>query len=423
MKNIINPDDNFNFLMLLEDSTKTTDGIESLMDEAEKYFDGKSNGKVIKKISRQWLIQSKESPFLELLNECELNWNEFNADIPKFIIKKIQETLRKSEKGNVDLAELFALSNQLTSILKNVDWYSKVNTRDLARSLITNLGNRYFVTAINVVYEFAKVNLPSDEPVPKQLLAKYKKIKAMAYFLAYAGSLLIIYKIPENNFWEKSLCRVCFRRTELGSASCKFHRSDNANHDKYLLGRKILKALKVTEPEKYRYWEDLKKDTNKFKLEEFELNLSYDKPVYDLKEWTKTLISFIKSKPVLGTRLSIEKIEQFQNWVEVVDYLRNQLENPEEKSNHPLAVTTWLALAADWFEFENMFVSKEGNIYKKAKGFDLPPRQLFLNEFLKERNFDIDKITLKFGYNKTWIKKLIYGDKELLEIYLENQIS
>lgn len=410
--------DNFTFWLLWKDSNKIFRRIHSLTLRAGRFFEGRSDGKFIKELSRQWLIQSTEPPSLILQTKCEENWKTHIEGYPEFIINKLLDSLNEFEVNNIDLTELISQSSQLTSILRNSNWFSEVKNRELARNLIANLGCQYFEIAKKIVFAFERENLNcSKDTVPTSLITRYIKLKVLAYFLAYSGALFITYEMPKKKYFEKSWCNVCFRRTKLGSSSCKFHQSGNdyANARRY--GNKIRQAFKETEPEKFRVWEDLKMCIKDHEDEELEHKCSFDKPLYD---WKKALISFVESKAALGTRLSIEKIEQFNNWVEAVDYLRDQLENSEEKSIHPQAVKSWLGMAAEWFEIEDKFISKDGKKLRKSRshGSVLPTRQLILNEFKIERNFDIKNIALKLGLTETRIRDCIFSDEELLEIYL-----
>jgi hypothetical protein len=163
-------------------------------------------------------------------------------------------------------------------------------------------------------------------------------------------------------------------------------------------------------------WKDLKICITDCEDEELELKLSFDFPISD---WKKALISFVKSKPSLASRLSTVQIDKFQSWVEAVDYLRYQLDNPEEKSMQLQAVWSWLVMAANWFEIEDVFISEDGTKLRvsRSEGAVLPTRQLILNEFKMNRNIEIQEIAQKCGLTQRGIRYCIAKHEVLRKIY------
>lgn len=424
---------------LLHDSTKIIRRIYSLSLHADRFFKGRSDGKKIKEISRQWLIHSTYPPSLILLEKCEENWKKHFEDYPEFIINKLLVTLNKFEKDYVVPTDLVFLSNKLTSILKNSESFKNFEMRELARNLIAELGYQYFSTAINIIHKFERKNFGwSNDNITTSIKTEYIELEVLAYCLAFSGILFVTYTIPNNKYFKKGWCKFCFRKAMLSSNTCELHRYGNKNINLYRLGEVVHNDLINDEPKKFQIWEDFKMcikdyedEEREFKLKiefevkpelklelELELKLYLDNPI---NNWKKTLISFVKSRPVLGTRLSIDKIEQFPNWVEAVQYLRDQLENPEEKSTHPQAVMSWLAMAAEWIKVENKRISIDGKRFRRSKDSDIATYFLILNEFEIDRNIAVKDIAKKIGFTPALIYDTIRKHKDLRKIFLERK--
>lgn len=336
----------------------------TLSRQADKVFEGRSKGVVSERESKKWLYEScGDTEFKRLVRRGIREWRNHLWKLPEFVVSCFNDFSTAFFDGELELFEIIQLTNEVGKILNAQKSFN--GTQREAQKKVADLGLLYFDLAIKIISVFEQdmhrklskkmKSTDANSHVPADF-SYYKQFEMMAYLLGYAGTRFVSY---DNSTYSKKTnkwCQICFRRAPPGSNHCLLHDTTNEFKTNHRFGKKVYVAMVEHNPSLVVEWKQHRRSIREKEGWVRELNDSFDLPDMD---WKTALITWINRSPSLAKRLSVEVIQSIEYWIDAVKYLRAQFQNQLERSYHLHAVWSWLHMAENWSEIEDMFISQD----------------------------------------------------------------
>lgn len=346
----------------------------SLSYVSDSVLEGKSDGLKAVEVSKKWLLScaSTEEYYPHLLGGLK-EWKDYRLyKLPEFISNQLLIISADILGYHDEIGGLIEYSKNVCNILDLKKTFMINEKAD--QKIIADLGIQYIEIAKNLMawYEFnldskfkSKEELYNKKTlVPESDYARFKMLESLLYLVGYAGACLIAYKSKHYALRSKKWCGICFRRCKPGGRFCGKHGTKNECKRDHRFGEKVHQVMSEANPMIESDWNNLKRGILDREASEQDLNDNFGMPSHD---WRALLVNRISRSEALSSRLDVEVVKSVNNWMGAINYLREKLENMEEKSFHLEAVFSWLAMAENWFCAEDLFLSIDGNQLRSSR--------------------------------------------------------
>jgi hypothetical protein len=405
--------DEYKWSEMFENSNKIMRQMIALNLQADRIFDGRSKGVTSERICRnRLLLNVHETEYESIVKEVIRESRDRPWILAEYVKKQLQTIAKIIPNGEVDISELTKLTAEVKKKLRDNE----------ELQMVSDLGLRYFESGIKILSWFERSlpeqlkqdgkNTRSNGLVQKLVISRFKQIQIYSSLLGYAGIRFTSYGYSSVKRTPRRWCRICFRRTATNTRKyCEYHNSSNGNVSALRFGKKIHRTL-LEHPQNISTWRNHRKCILESEEEERELNGLADSPWIN---WKQLLINFINKRQSLAERISVKHLQSVSSWVEVVKYLRVLFDNKEEKSYHVKAVFSWLAMAADWFEIEDMHYSSDGKILKSSRSPNskIPTANLISTLCEREPGIKKAEIARRLAISESAVGQCIRKHKEL----------
>ena len=425
--------------------------IHALIRQANEFLEGQLKEIELEKRSKQWLIDSIRDTKDELsIKKAIREYSNHQWKLPELVGNRIKDLSIIIPKGDIFFSEVIEFSSNVRTRLKNKSSSETKNIAQLSfqerkerneqsdrqeREEVIKLGLMYLTASMDAINWFERtlektlldnnISIKSYSSAPVLVSSTFKKFESLAYLLAYSGVRFVTYGPTFQRKKQNKWCRICFRRTQLGCNFCHIHGTDNEFKNEFRFGEKVRKVMLEQDPTIIEQWEIHKKNIIEIEISERELNRSAFPPHED---WKSLLIVFINEYPTLVDNLPIEVIRSQNNWLTIVEILKEKFENNNEESLNIVSVASWLKMACDWMKIESLFElsdTKSKSIerpraYKtvsRSPISSMPMSTMIRNICIENHGIREDEIAQILAVTEQHVNQQINTNKEELLIY------